>query len=312
MTNNFGKVAVLFGGMSAEREVSKKSGAAVLSALISQGVNAIAIDPKEYDVAQLKNDGFERAFIVLHGRGGEDGTIQGLLSYLDIPFTGSHVLSSAIAMDKSKTKQIWESYGLPMAKSVVIEQATYKTCDAEKLLMQLSGVAMVKPVNEGSSIGMAKVSNAEELKTALDHAFTFDHEVLLEAWITGEEYTVSILNGVALPAIKMKSANAFYDYQAKYQSTETQYYCPCGLDESSLFELNLLAEKAFKAIGCTGWGRVDFMRDEKDNWYLLEVNTVPGMTETSLVPKAAKEAGLLFEELVIAILEQTNNHKSIH
>ena len=306
---DFGKVAVLLGGTSAEREVSLNSGNAVFNALKAQGINAHKIDPKEYDVAQLKNDGFDRAFIVLHGRGGEDGTIQGLLSYLDIPFTGSHVLSSAIAMDKSKTKQIWSNFDLPMANSLVIEKENFNESftlnTAETLLNSLSGVAMVKPVNEGSSIGMAKVSNAEELITALKSAFEFDHEVLLEAWITGEEYTVSMLNGVALPAIKMKSANAFYDYQAKYESTQTQYFCPCGLTETELVELNQLAEKAFKAIGCSGWGRVDFMRDENKNWYLLEVNTVPGMTKTSLVPKAANEAGMSFENLVVEILKQT-------
>lgn len=306
---DFGKVAVLLGGTSAEREVSLNSGNAVFNALKAQGINAHKIDPKEYDVAQLKNDGFDRAFIVLHGRGGEDGTIQGLLSYLDIPFTGSHVLSSAIAMDKSKTKQIWSNFDLPMANSLVIEKENFNDSftlnTAETLLNSLSGVAMVKPVNEGSSIGMAKVSNAEELITALKSAFEFDHEVLLEAWITGEEYTVSMLNGVALPAIKMKSANAFYDYQAKYESTQTQYFCPCGLTETELVELNQLAEKAFKAIGCSGWGRVDFMRDENKNWYLLEVNTVPGMTKTSLVPKAANEAGMSFENLVVDILKQT-------
>lgn len=307
---DFGKVAVLLGGTSAERDVSLNSGNAVFNALKAQGINAHKIDPKEYDVAQLKNDEFDRAFIVLHGRGGEDGTIQGLLSYLDIPFTGSHVLSSAIAMDKSKTKQIWSNFDLPMANSLVIEKENFKESfslnTAETLLNSLSGVAMVKPVNEGSSIGMAKVSNAEELITALKSAFEFDHEVLLEAWITGEEYTVSMLNGVALPAIKMKSANAFYDYQAKYESTQTQYFCPCGLTETELVELNQLAEKAFKAIGCSGWGRVDFMRDENKNWFLLEVNTVPGMTKTSLVPKAANEAGFSFENLVVEILKQTN------
>ena len=306
---DFGKVAVLLGGTSAERDVSLNSGKAVYEALKAEGIDAYKIDPKEYDIAQLKNDGFERAFIVLHGRGGEDGTIQGLLSYLDIPFTGSHVLSSAIAMDKSKTKQIWSNFDLPMAKSVVIEKeyfdASFDNNTGTALLKSLSGVAMVKPVNEGSSIGMAKVSHIDELMNALKVAFEFDHEVLVEAWITGEEYTVSMLNGMALPAIKMKSANAFYDYQAKYESTETQYFCPCGLNETEIANLNELAGKAFKTIGCTGWGRVDFMRDNNNNWYLLEVNTVPGMTKTSLVPKAAKEAGISFEKLVVNILTQT-------
>lgn len=305
MTVDFGKVAVLFGGNSAEREVSLASGKAVLKALVDQGINAIAVDPKIDDISLLKKQGFERAFIVLHGRGGEDGVIQGFLTAMDIPFTGCDVLSSALAMDKSKTKQIWQSCQLPTAKYQVIVKEEFNQADCASILARLSGAVMVKPINEGSSLGMAKASNPEQLITALQDAFKFDNKVLLEAWITGKEYTVSILNGKTLPAIRMHTENEFYDYQAKYQSTETQYFCPCGLDDKQLAELNQIAEEAFSAIGCSGWGRVDFMQDEQGNWNLLEVNTVPGMTKTSLVPKAAKQAGYSFEQLVAEILKQT-------
>ncbi|WP_299664018.1 D-alanine--D-alanine ligase [uncultured Psychromonas sp.] len=305
MAIDFGKVAVLFGGNSAEREVSLMSGNAVLNALIRQGVDAHAVDPKIDDISQIKALGFERAFIVLHGRGGEDGTIQGFLNTLNIPFTGSDVSSSAIGMDKAKTKQIWQSCQLPTASYQIIIKENFEPSSATDILAALSGAVMVKPVHEGSSIGMAKAENAEQLVAALEEAFKFDNKVLLESWITGDEFTVSMLNGRALPAISMKTTNQFYDYQAKYQSTETQYLCPCGLSDNELTELNYLAEEAFKTIGCSGWGRVDFMRDENKNWFLLEVNTVPGMTETSLVPKAAKQAGISFDQLVLSILEQT-------
>ena len=305
MAIDFGKVAVLFGGNSAEREISLKSGNAVLNALIRQGVDAHAVDPKIDDISQIKALGFERAFIVLHGRGGEDGTIQGFLNTLNIPFTGSDVSSSAIGMDKAKTKQIWQSCQLPTASYQIIIKENFEPSSATDILAALSGAVMVKPVHEGSSIGMAKAENAEQLVVALEEAFKFDNKVLLESWITGDEFTVSMLNGRALPAISMKTTNQFYDYQAKYQSTETQYLCPCGLSDNELTELNHLAEEAFKTIGCSGWGRVDFMRDENKNWFLLEVNTVPGMTETSLVPKAAKQAGISFDQLVLSILEQT-------
>ena len=305
MSVDFGKVAVLFGGFSAEREVSLASGKAVLKALVDQGINAIGVDPKVDDISQLKKQGFDRAFIALHGRGGEDGVIQGFLTTLGIPYTGCDVLSSAIAMDKSKTKQIWQSYQLPTANYQIILKESFDESSCVAILARLSGTVMVKPVNEGSSIGMAKVSNTEQLIDALHQAFKFDNKVMLESWITGQEFTVSMLNGETLPAIRMFTENEFYDYQAKYQSTETQYFCPCGLDKQKLAQLNQIACDAFAAIGCTGWGRVDFMLDEQDNWNLLEVNTVPGMTPTSLVPKAAKQAGYSFEQLVLEILKQT-------
>jgi len=259
MSLNFGKVAVLLGGRSAEREVSLRSGAAILNALLRQGVDALAFDPVHDDITQLKKLGFERVFIALHGRGGEDGSIQGFLQTLEIPFTGSDVLSSAIAMDKSKSKQIWQSYQLPTAQYQIIIKDDFNPKHAEDILAALSGEAMVKPVNEGSSIGMAKVSNAGQLVEALSDAFAFDNKVLLESWISGQEYTVSMLNGQVLPAIRMQTDNLFYDYQAKYQSTDTLYFCPCGLESEKLAELNKLAAEAFAAIGCSGWGRVDVM-----------------------------------------------------
>jgi D-alanine-D-alanine ligase len=305
MTVEFGKVAVLFGGFSAEREVSLTSGNAILKALIDQGINAIGIDPKVDDITLLKKQGFDRVFIALHGRGGEDGVIQGFLTTLGIPFTGCDVLSSAIAMDKSKTKQIWQSYKLPSADYQIILKESFDESQCAAIITGLSGTVMVKPVNEGSSLGMARVNNAEQLVDALHEAFKFDNKVLLESWITGQEYTVSILNGEVLPAIRMHTENDFYDYQAKYQSSDTLYFCPCGLNEQKLAQLNQIAIEAFEAIGCKGWGRVDLMLDEQDQWNLLEVNTVPGMTPTSLVPKAAKQAGYSFEQLVIEILKQT-------
>jgi D-alanine-D-alanine ligase len=305
MTVDFGKVAVLFGGFSAEREVSLSSGTAVLKALVEQGINAIGIDPQFDDITLLKKQGFDRAFIALHGRGGEDGVIQGFLTTLGIPFTGCDVLSSAIAMDKSKTKQIWQSYNLPTADYQIVLKESFDESQCATIITRLSGTVMVKPVNEGSSLGMAKANNAEQLIEALNEAFKFDNKVLLESWITGQEYTVSILNGEVLPAIRMHTENDFYDYQAKYQSTDTLYFCPCGLNEHKLAQLNQIAIEAFGAIGCTGWGRVDFMLDEQHKWNLLEVNTVPGLTPTSLVPKAAKQAGYSFEELVTEILKQT-------
>jgi len=305
MSLDFGKVAVLFGGNSAEREVSLSSGKAVLKALVDQGINAFAVDPKTDDISLLKKQGFDRAFIALHGRGGEDGVIQGFLTTLGIPYTGCDVLSSAIAMDKAKTKQIWQSQQLPTAKYQVIVKECFDESDCATIIADLSGMVMVKPINEGSSIGMAKACNAEQLLNALNEAFKFDHKVLVESWITGQEYTVAILNSEILPAIRMQTENEFYDYQAKYQSTTTQYFCPCGLENKKLTELNEIAYQAFSAIGCSGWGRVDFMLDNQGNWNLLEVNTVPGMTPTSLVPKAAKQAGYSFEQLVVEILKQS-------
>ena len=300
----FGKVAVMFGGSSAEREVSLNSGQAVLSALQEQGIDAHAFDPKDQPLSDLVSQRFDRVFIVLHGRGGEDGAMQGALELLNIPYTGSGVLGAALSMDKIKTKQVWNALGLPTANYEIIN-ARSATIDCEDVLSRLGGIAMVKPANEGSSIGMAKVRTAQELERAINDAVTYDSDVLLEQWIDGEEYTVAIIGDKALPAIRMTTPHDFYDYDAKYQSNSTQYHCPCGLSQEDEKVLGEIALSAFNAVNAKGWGRVDFMRGQDGQWYLLEVNTVPGMTQTSLVPKAAKQAGSTFEQLVHDILQQT-------
>jgi len=299
----FGKVAVMFGGNSAEREISLMSGQAVLGGLLANGIDAHAFDPKELPLNELATQKFDRVFNVLHGRGGEDGALQGALDFLKIPYTGSGVLGAALSMDKIKTKQVWMSLGLPTAKFGIIDEL--EDIDYQKLLDDLGGVIMVKPANEGSSIGMAKVDNVEALKKAINIAQGFDQDILLEQWIDGDEYTVAILGDVALPPIHMTTPNDFYDYQAKYQSNKTQYHCPCGLSDADELQLKSIALKAFKAVNAKGWGRVDFMRGKDKQWYLLEVNTVPGMTTSSLVPKAAKQAGIEFNHLVKNILMQT-------
>jgi len=295
----FGKVAVLMGGKSAEREVSLKSGAAVLKALQSQGIDAVGIDVGDDVVSQLQSGNFDRAFNVLHGRGGEDGVMQGALAMLGLPYTGSGVLGSALGMDKLRCKQIWQTLGLP---TPAYEHATVDT-ESMQLVAFLGLPLIVKPAHEGSSIGMTKVEQVNQLAEAIKLAASQDRDVLVERWISGAEYTVAILNGEALPPIRLETPNEFYDYEAKYQSDETLYHCPCGLDAESEQRLKDLAVTAFNAIGVSGWGRVDFMADQNGEFYLLEVNTVPGMTDHSLVPMAAKAAGISFEQLVWMILE---------
>jgi D-alanine-D-alanine ligase len=296
------KLAVLYGGDSAEREVSLSSGKAVADALQRAGFNVVAIDTLNYDLHQLKEQGVKRAFIALHGRGGEDGCIQGALEYLQIPYTGSGVLGSALSMDKGRSKQIFSALGLPTASYQLVDKHSFEATQVEFLLAGLGGKAMVKPAHEGSSIGMAIAETPQQLEQALQQAFTFDPLVLVEAWIDGPEYTVAILGEQALPAIRMETPNTFYDYQAKYQSNTTLYHCPCGLSEADEKSLQALALKAFKAVDASGWGRVDVMRNSDGQWQLLEVNTVPGMTETSLVPKAARATGMNFEQLVEQIV----------
>lgn len=294
----FGRVAVLLGGDSAEREVSLQSGEAVYHALKARGVDATLVDTHEHDIATLSD--FDRVFIALHGRGGEDGTVQGVLEYLGVPYTGSGVLGSALAMDKIRSKQIWNGIGLPTPEFYLVSDKN----EALKLAEKINYPLIFKPSKEGSSIGMSKVENKAEFLPAFEHAEKYDR-VLIESWITGAEYTVAILGECTLPAIKLKTENIFYDYEAKYKSNDTKYICPCGLSKEELNELEHLALEAFKSLGCKGWGRVDIMRDDEGKLYLLEVNTVPGMTSHSLVPKAAKEAGMSFEDLVLNILEQT-------
>lgn len=303
MSSNFGKVAVMLGGTSAEREVSLKSGAAVLKALQNQGIDAHAFDPKDQDLSELTSLGFERVFIVLHGRGGEDGTMQGALQLAGFPYTGSGVLGSALAMDKIRCKFLFSAHGLPTAPFVVAVKG--ETIDHAAVIAKLNGKVMVKPANEGSSIGMSAATSGEELKTALELAFQYDDAVLVEQWIQGREFTVSMLDGQALPVIEMRTPRAFYDYEAKYQSNSTEYLCPAPLSAEQTSLLQQAATAAFKAVDAKVWGRVDAMMDEAGHFYLLEVNTVPGMTEKSLVPMAAKAAGYSFEQLVRKVLEQS-------
>ncbi|MEW6989270.1 D-alanine--D-alanine ligase [Colwelliaceae bacterium 6441] len=296
------KIAVLYGGDSAEREVSLRSGEAIAKGLKASGFEVILVDTKGYCLSQLVDLNIDRVFIALHGRGGEDGCVQGALEYMGIPYTGSGVLGSALSMDKNRSKQIMQAIGLPTAPFAIVNKAEFVQGDEKSILAKLGGKVMVKPAHEGSSIGMSMANSAEQLNSALAEAFTFDDEILVEAWINGPEYTVSILGNEALPAIHMETPNEFYDYAAKYQSATTQYHCPCHLPEKDESALRALALKAFKATGAKGWGRVDIMRNEKNEWQILEVNTVPGMTETSLVPKAAKVHGLSFNQLVCEIV----------
>lgn len=306
--NKLGKVAVLMGGRSAEREISLKSGMAVLKALAAAGVDAHAFDPFSQPLTDLNELDFERAFIAMHGRGGEDGQVQGALELLGIPYTGSGVLGCALAMDKARTKQVWQAVGLPTAASKVVHgrlSLAEQNLDAETLLAELGGKVMVKPAHEGSSIGMASADNAAALVAAIESASRFDAHVLVERWLNGPEYTVAILDGEALPAIRLQTTHEFYDYDAKYQATDTQYLCPAGLSDQDEKALQKLALEAFNALDGRGWGRIDVMTDKKGHWYLLEANMVPGMTEKSLVPMAAKQKGMSFMDLVLRILAQT-------
>jgi D-alanine-D-alanine ligase len=302
---NSQKLAVLYGGDSAEREVSLNSGKAVAEGLRQAGFQVELIDTKGFCLTDLTKRNIDRVFIALHGRGGEDGCVQGALQYMGIPYTGSDVLGSALSMDKIRSKQVFQAQGLPTAPYAIVDKNDYEEGQAVKILNKLGDMVMVKPANEGSSIGMAKAQTANELHKALTAAFEYDDEILVEAWITGPEYTVAILGDEALPAIHMETPREFYDYEAKYQSTTTQYHCPAGLSDEDESALRVLALKAFKATGAKGWGRVDIMRNNENQWQLLEVNTVPGMTETSLVPKSAKVHGINFSELVTKIVEMS-------
>lgn len=298
---DFGRVAVLFGGDSAERQISLVSGQAVLSALQSAGVNAEAFDPADRLISDIKD--FDRAFIVLHGRGGEDGTMQGALELLNTPYTGSGVLASALGMDKTRTKMLWLGCDLPTPPYARLHSNT----NFEQVIADLGLPLMVKPAREGSSIGMRKVEKSEDLEPAYAFAAQYDSEIIAEKWVTGKEYTIVILGDKALPVIRLQphQSHGFYDFDAKYNATDTQYLCPCGLDAPDEQRLQSLALNAFDMVGATGWGRIDAMQDQDGNFWLLEVNTVPGMTDHSLVPMAARAAGLSFEQLVIEILAQT-------
>lgn len=294
--SDFGKVAVLFGGTSAEREVSLKSGSRVLAALRSQGVDAHAFDPAERKLDELA--GFDRVFIALHGRHGEDGTIQGALELMRIPYTGSGVMASAVGMDKWRTKLLWRSVGLPIPDFVMLDE----TSDFAAVEAQLGLPLFVKPACEGSSIGVTKVRQAGELRAAYLEAVKHDPLVIAEKGVLAGEYTASILGDEALPIIKIEPATDFYDYEAKYFRDDTAYRCPCGLSEARELEIRAQALEAFRVLGCRGWGRVDFLMDAAGNAYMLEVNTSPGMTDHSLVPMAARVAGISYEALVLRVL----------
>lgn len=301
LLNRLGRVALLYGGQSAEREVSLKSGEAILAALRSAGVDVVPIDCNHNVVEQLQKGGFDRAFIALHGPGGEDGKIQGLLEWLHIPYTGSGVMASSLAMDKVRCKQIWRGLALPTARFATLNAQS----DWRHVLTQLGGRAMVKPAREGSSVGMTIVESAQQLEAAWRAASRYDAQVLAEQLLGGPEYTVAIVGRQILPAIEISVAQGFYDYTAKYHSAQTQYLCPANIDDSFAEQLSQLALAAFDAVGCSGWGRVDLMCDSDGTAQLLEVNTVPGMTDHSLVPMAAAAVDMSFEKLVMTILEST-------
>ena len=305
LTSKFGKVAVLLGGKSGEREVSLKSGHAVLAALLRQGVDAHAFDTASQELSALKV--FDHVMINLHGRGGEDGTIQGVLELMGIPYTGSGVMASGVGMDKWRTKLLWKAQNIATPDFEVVNAQSDFAVIENKLGLPL----FVKPANEGSSIGITKVKNKGELQAAYQFAAKADPLVIAEKFVGGGEYTVGILEDakaglIALPIIRIVPKNEFYDYEAKYLRDDTEYLCPCGLSAEKEMQIQAEALQAFRAIGCTGWGRVDFLMDEVGNHYFLEVNTSPGMTDHSLVPMAAKAAGINFDELVIKIMESAN------
>ena len=297
------KIAVLLGGTSAEREVSLNSGKAVLEALLNQGYDAHPIDPKEYNVANLKKDGFNRVFNILHGRGGEDGTMQGLLEQIGLPYTGCGVMASALTMDKMRTKMLWKAFGLPVADMEVVTRETFASLDPQAVVDKLGLPLMVKPSLEGSSVGLTKVKAVDELKSAVEYALKFDNTILIEEWLAGDELTVPVLDSQVLPAIRIVPEGEFYDYNAKYISDNTQYFCPSGLTPEREQELAILVKRAYDAAGCRGWSRIDVMCDARGNFRLVEVNTNPGMTSHSLFPKSAASVGISFEQLVVKILE---------
>lgn len=296
--SQFGKVAVLMGGQSAEREISLLSGGAVLTALQNKGVDVHAIDVGPDIVDRLREGGFDRVFIMLHGRGGEDGTMQGLLEMLNLPYTGSGVMASSIAMDKLKTKLIWKGLGLPTPDFRIISSES----DCERALSELGLPLIVKPVLEGSSVGMTKVERPDELMPAWQEAERCGGAVIAESWVHGREYTAVILDDEVLPMIELRTTHKFYDFDAKYKADDTQYICPCDLSEDRLRVLADLVKQAFDAVDASAWGRVDYMIDEDDQAWLIEVNTVPGMTTHSLVPMAARQAGISFDDLAVKIL----------
>ena len=295
----FGKVAVLLGGRSAEREVSLRSGNMVLGALKKRGVDAHGFDPQDQGLQQLIAQRFDRVFIALHGRFGEDGTVQGALEYLGVPYTGSGVMASALAMDKWRTKLLWQAAGVPTPQYEVLSPTT----DFEGVGKRLGLPVMVKPAREGSSIGMSKAASLEKIQAAYELAAQYDDVIIAERFIEGVEVTAAILGDEALPLIRLETPRVFYDYEAKYHANDTRYICPSGLPEAQERRVQEEALRAFRLIGASGWGRVDVMLDAAGEPYLLEVNTIPGMTDHSLVPMAARARGIEFDELCLRILE---------
>jgi D-alanine-D-alanine ligase len=295
----FGRVAVLLGGDSSEREISLLTGNAVLAALQRRGVDAQAFDPRDRALASLLDERFERVWIALHGPGGEDGTLQGALEYLGVPYTGSGVMGSAIGMDKLRTKRLAQAIGVATPDYVVLRGPQ----DFDTAIERLGLPLIVKPDTQGSSVGMSKVEHAADLPAAYQTAAALEASVFAEAWITGKEYTVAVLQGRALPSIRIETPQKFYDYQAKYFRDDTRYFCPSGLSSQAEQHLANLALAAFDAVGASGWGRADFMSDETGRPLLLEVNTIPGMTSHSLVPMAARAAAIEFDELAWRVLE---------
>ncbi|MFN7087361.1 MAG: D-alanine--D-alanine ligase [Burkholderiales bacterium] len=300
--SDFGKVAVLMGGRSAEREISLKSGGMVLGALLKRGIDAHAFDPRDQGLEQLIAQKFDRAFIALHGRFGEDGTVQGALEYLGIPYTGSGVMASALAMDKLRTKLIWLAGGIPTPRYALLDAAT----DPVALVAQLGLPLVVKPAREGSSIGVSKVTSVEKIAAAYELARRHDETVIAEQFIDGAELTAGILGEAALPLIRIEAPQGNYDYQNKYFGNATRYHCPCGLPPEQERAIQRQALAAFRLLGCSGWGRLDLMLDGQGKPFFLEMNTIPGMTDHSLVPMAARARGISFEDLVVRILESAH------
>jgi len=297
--HEFGRVAVLLGGTSSEREISLKSGNACLAALQKRGVDAHGFDPKEKPLTELLTRKFDRVFIALHGPGGEDGTLQGALEFLGLPYTGSGVMGSAIGMDKLRTKRLAQAVGIPTTEYLVLRGPQ----DLDNCIERLGLPLIVKPATQGSSVGMTKVEKAGDLLGAYQAAALLEPNVFAEAWITGGEYTVAVLQGRALPSIRIETPATFYDYQAKYFRNDTKYFCPSGLSTEAEKHLANLALSTFSAVGAEGWGRADFMMDKTGRPFLLEINTVPGMTDHSLVPMAARALDISFEQLVWQVLE---------
>lgn len=291
-------VVVVYGGTSAERDVSLKSGAAILNALKRKGVAVCGYDLRDKGLVGLEQLAPSVVFVALHGRGGEDGTLQGALELLNIPYTGSGVLASALGMDKQRTKQVWHAVGLPTPESIMLDASS----DWAAVVAELGLPLIVKPVHEGSTLGISIVKSQAALEAAYQEAAQFDARVMAERFVVGDEYTVALLGDQVLPAIRVEVPGGFYDYEAKYISNTTQYHLPCGLSVEQEAVLAVLCQKAFAAIGCEGWGRVDVMHDSEGRFWLLEVNTVPGMTDHSLVPQAAAYAGIDFDDLVLQIL----------